>query len=216
LSVGQGPASISFAGLGFAAIVIAALAPRLTGRLRVGPSGVELNFIGVVANPESSRFLERIAGLWWDIIDSRDTAKSAVSLCRIYLDNSTITLMGTGYREDGNKSASWDSQMVRFVPSQFKLTYLWTGHWEGKKEDADFHGLGILRFDPPEGSSSICTRAEGHFWHVDEEIPANTLRHKVRFRRVDEGSGVEAKMKDGTVEYRAAEVDRVLKKWPHQ
>lgn len=216
LTLGKETAPVALAALGLGAMVVAAFAPKLTGTLRLGPSGIELTFVnlvGIVATPDSAQFVKAVEGHWWEIIDSPD-ARSAVSLFRVFVDkpSSSLMLRGAGYRKDGSESANWESQMIRFVPSEFKLMYLWTGHWVGQDEDRGFHGLGTLEFDPPDESSPRCTRAKGQFWHVDEATPANTRANKIRLRRDDRGS--ETVMSDGTTQERAGRIAWVLNKWP--
>lgn len=213
ISVGNNTGIGLFVAASIVTFIIAAFGERLQ-TFRAGPTGFELSLVGVVvATPEAEAFLERIKGSWWEIIDSHE-ARSAVSLCTIFLSQKTIMLKGTGYREDGSESANWASQMVRFDPSENHLTYLWRGHWTGKDEGLDFHGLGMLDFDLPEGQPQTFKRATGYFWHVDEAHPASTVRNRVRFRRAESTS--EEIMRDGTSEAKVELLDDVLRRWPRQ
>src|SRR5712691_139346 len=205
-------AAIAFGALGVGAIVIAAFAPQIAS-LRLGPSGVELTLVGIVATPEAERFVGGITGYWWEVIDSRSD-RSAVSLCTIWLDPTrTVRLHGSGYSKDGSESANWRSQMVRLFPSELRLIYLWTGEYAGAESNRHFHGLGTLNFDPTDPVSHASSHAAGPFWHVDEAMPSATKFNDVRLHRAIDPSEVDM-MRNGNRQKRAAVVAALLARWP--
>ena len=141
--------------------------------------------LGEAAAEAADDFRGEIEGSWWERIDYPQGSK--LSLFTVTADPLTggLTLKGTSYGQDGNRSALWKSEMVRLYPQERRILYLWTGnHPLPKFANLRFHGHGVLEFDPPDGSSSVCVSGTGEFWDVDEARPRETVLKPVELQRV--------------------------------
>jgi hypothetical protein len=132
------------------------------------------------------QFFRKIKGAWWEKINQQEG--SALSFFTITADPLTrdTVFQGTSYGKNGQRCATWESEMTRLYPTDRKITYVW--HGKRPFQDTahfDFHGYGTMEFLPPsEGSSTQLTRGRGDFWDVDESQPGKTVFKSIELHRV--------------------------------
>jgi hypothetical protein len=96
-------------------------------------------------SPQTRRFLERIAGQWWEVIEPREP--TAVSLLEISPNPAAgnVRMTGEAYSEAGEFVATWESVAAWVNVDERKVFYAWRGRHSARAKEG-YEGFGEISF----------------------------------------------------------------------
>jgi hypothetical protein len=121
-----------------------------------------------------------LEGGWWQMVRAGQT--NAMSFIRIEYsgEEEQLVLTGESFSTEGARYASWWSIAASLNAASCELRYFWKG--DHSKEDADFSGVGWVRFERRPGDQRA-SRGSGWFISGNLEESRIDARRKVEMVR---------------------------------